>query len=224
MSIIYKTTNSINGKIYIGKAKFNDPNYLGSGVLLAKAIKKYKRESFIKEVLEECTNDAVNGREIYWISFFNSTNNKIGYNLTTGGAGGDTTTLHPDKEAVILARSLSISKKYNQLTEQEKSLRRQKISDSKKGKSNGHLGMKHSEQTKQLIKNNQPKKTDEWKKSHSAAMMNKRGKPFTQKYKPVIINGIEYPSVKHAMEDLNIKHRATFYNKIKSGLLKVIYK
>jgi hypothetical protein len=49
MSIIYKTTNSINGKIYIGKAKFNDPNYLGSGILLAKAIKKYKRESFIKE-------------------------------------------------------------------------------------------------------------------------------------------------------------------------------
>jgi group I intron endonuclease len=224
MSIIYKTTNTINGKIYIGKAKLNDPSYLGSGVLLAKAIKKYKKESFIKEVLEECTDDLANSREIYWISMFNSTDNKIGYNLTNGGTGGDTTTFHTNKEAVISARSRSISKSYNQLTEEEKKLRRQKISDSKKGKSNGHVGLKHSEETKQLIKNNQPKKTDAWKKSHLAAMANKRGKPFTQKYKPVIINGIEYPSVKHAMEGLNIKHRATFYDRIGRGLLTVIYK
>ena len=39
--IIYKTTNLINGKFYIGKDSKNDPNYLGSGKILKKAFKKY---------------------------------------------------------------------------------------------------------------------------------------------------------------------------------------
>jgi hypothetical protein len=55
-------------------------------------------------------------------------------------------------------------------------------------------------------------------------MSKKKGKPFTQKYKPVIINNIEYPSVKHAMIALDIKHRATFYNMVKQQKIQVIYK
>ena len=39
--IVYKTTNLINGKIYIGKDMKNNPNYLGSGTILRRAIKKY---------------------------------------------------------------------------------------------------------------------------------------------------------------------------------------
>ena len=39
--VIYKTTNLINGKIYIGKNKGNNNWYLGSGKLLIYAIKKY---------------------------------------------------------------------------------------------------------------------------------------------------------------------------------------
>ncbi len=39
--IIYKTTNTINGKIYVGQDTRNLPKYLGSGKLLHKAIKKY---------------------------------------------------------------------------------------------------------------------------------------------------------------------------------------
>ena len=39
MAHIYKTTNTINGKIYIGKEKHNDKNYLGSGIILNHAIK-----------------------------------------------------------------------------------------------------------------------------------------------------------------------------------------
>lgn len=41
--IIYKTTNLINNKIYIGQDKNNNPKYLGSGDLLKKAIKKYEK-------------------------------------------------------------------------------------------------------------------------------------------------------------------------------------
>ena len=40
--IIYKTTNLINGKIYIGQTtNVDDRNYLGSGVIISKVIKKW---------------------------------------------------------------------------------------------------------------------------------------------------------------------------------------
>ena len=52
---IYKTTNLINGKYYVGFHKTSDPfdNYLGSGVRLIDAIKKYGVENFKKEILFE---------------------------------------------------------------------------------------------------------------------------------------------------------------------------
>ena len=55
---IYKTTNIINNKIYIGKHKTTDPNddYIGSGKHLWRAITKYGRENFKKEVLFSFNN------------------------------------------------------------------------------------------------------------------------------------------------------------------------
>jgi len=89
--IVYKTTNLINGKVYIGKDASNNPNYYGSGLLLAKAIKKYGKENFKKEILEECHSlEDLNTREKYWIASLNTTNRKIGYNIAIGGMGGDT--------------------------------------------------------------------------------------------------------------------------------------
>jgi len=93
MYYIYKITNKINGKIYVGRHKTykNEPfnRYWGSGQLIKQAIKKYGKENFIKEILEECTKNNVADREVFWI-------NKLGahvdnYNLTSGGPGGDST-------------------------------------------------------------------------------------------------------------------------------------
>jgi len=224
MSIIYKTTNTCNGKIYIGKDKHNNPNYFGSGVILTQAIKKYGKENFQKEILEECDESVVDSREIYWISLLNSSDRNVGYNLTKGGTGGDTTTMHPDKNLIIKDRANKVKEWHKSLSDVEKIARGKKISDSKKGRSNGHQGFSHNEKTKQLIKQNQPKKTDDWRKSHATAMAKRQGKPFVQKYKPVVVNGVDYPSVKHAMVALNIIHRATFYDRAKRGLIVVEYK
>jgi len=46
MAEIYKTTNLINGKIYIGQSFKHNCKYLGSGIFLKRAIKKYGIENF----------------------------------------------------------------------------------------------------------------------------------------------------------------------------------
>ena len=87
--IIYKTTNLINGKFYIGKDERNKPDYLGSGINLQSAIKKYGEENFIKETVEVCsTREELIEREKYWIKETKS--QEIGYNIADGGWGGNT--------------------------------------------------------------------------------------------------------------------------------------
>jgi group I intron endonuclease len=89
MKYIYKVTNKLNNKIYIGQTAKNNPNYLGSGTIILKAVLKYGFENFTKEIIESCSDCMVDEREIYWISFYNSTNKEIGYNISTGGNGGN---------------------------------------------------------------------------------------------------------------------------------------
>ena len=79
---IYKTINLINGKIYVGQDYNNRDNYLGSGKIILKAIKKYKKENFKKEILEECNSqEELDEKEKYWILKLDSTNPNIGYNI-----------------------------------------------------------------------------------------------------------------------------------------------
>ena len=88
MMIIYKTTNRLNGKIYVGQDTMNRPRYYGSGKYLRSAIRKYGKESFIKEVLEACpTLKVLDAREDYWINELKSRNPKFGYNIARGGRG-----------------------------------------------------------------------------------------------------------------------------------------
>lgn len=84
--IIYKTTNIINGKFYIGQDYHNNPKYLGSGNLLKAAIKKYGKENFVKEIIEVCSSkEELNEREIYWIKETKA--QEYGYNIADGGFG-----------------------------------------------------------------------------------------------------------------------------------------
>ena len=180
MSIIYKITNTKNGKIYVGKSKIDNPLYLGSGTILNQAIKKYGKQYFVREVLEECDISIVDTREIYWISLLKSTDREIGYNIAEGGAGGDTVSKHPNKTDIVSRRNKSVKKWHESLTEDERINRGKKISDSKKGKSNGHTGFVQSEETKQRIRENQPDKTEAWRIAHTEASAKRKGLPVIE--------------------------------------------
>lgn len=84
---IYKITNRINGKSYIGQSinieKRFKQHCTGDKQLIDKVISKYGKENFTFEILEECSIEKLDEREIKWISFYDSF--KHGYNLTTGG-------------------------------------------------------------------------------------------------------------------------------------------
>lgn len=84
---IYKTTNTLTNKIYIGQHIPNDRNnYLGSGTLLRRAVKKYGKESFKVDILEWCNSqDELDSRERYYIDLYKSRDTTIGYNITRGG-------------------------------------------------------------------------------------------------------------------------------------------
>lgn len=87
---VYKTTNIINNKIYIGQHKSQsfDTRYKGSGSYLWNAINKYGWDNFITEILVTCNSkDEMNSEEIRLIEEYDSTNPLIGYNLTKGGGG-----------------------------------------------------------------------------------------------------------------------------------------
>lgn len=87
---IYKITNNINGKIYIGQSNNIQRRFLEhknrgatSRIPVDIAIQKYGKENFSFEVIEECTIEQLNQKEMYWISYFNSVEN--GYNCLVGG-------------------------------------------------------------------------------------------------------------------------------------------
>lgn len=90
---IYKTTNNINNKIYVGKKHSNVfiETYYGSGKLIKRAINKYGVNNFKVEVIQfYSTLEELNEAEKYWISYFKSNYwFGHGYNISGGGDGGD---------------------------------------------------------------------------------------------------------------------------------------
>lgn len=85
---IYEIKNILNNKSYIGwHATDNiDDNYFGSGKYLKRAINKYGINNFEKIIIEQCKENNILQKEIYWIKE-KKTLSPFGYNLTLGGEG-----------------------------------------------------------------------------------------------------------------------------------------
>lgn len=89
--IIYKITNKVNGKSYIGQTRYTlefrwrQHLHKKDNTYFHNAIHKYGEENFKKEILEKCKVEDLNSKEIYYIAKYNTF--KEGYNLTIGGDG-----------------------------------------------------------------------------------------------------------------------------------------
>jgi len=84
--IIFKTTHKDTGKVYIGHAMNDNPNNLGTGKYIKKAVKTFGSESFDKETLEEFTEDEslsnIMLRFEHWIKKHKSDDPLFGFNET----------------------------------------------------------------------------------------------------------------------------------------------
>lgn len=130
--IIYKTTNLINGKFYVGQDSNNNPEYYGSGTAFKLALKKYGKENFSKEILEVCsTQEQLNEREKYWIKETRAI--ELGYNLAEGGFG-------VSNMSDEIKQKISKSKKGKKLSE-----------EARKNMSKANKGRKHTEETKRKL-------------------------------------------------------------------------
>lgn len=94
--IIYKATNKINNKIYIGQTTNSltrrKTNHYAAArtkkdtLFFHKAIRKYGEDNFIWEVLKQAdTREELNELECFYIKQYNSNNSEYGYNMTAGG-------------------------------------------------------------------------------------------------------------------------------------------
>lgn len=129
---VYEITNLVNGKKYIGKRSYKstieEDKYMGSGILISKAIKKYGKENFRKDILEICDSEELAfERERYWIKHYNAVESREFYNIKDGGEGNT-------REDAL--RNLA------KLTPEQIKERSRKLSIANKGKNNSMYGVK----------------------------------------------------------------------------------
>lgn len=118
--IIYKITNKVNGKVYVGQTSYSaEQRFVGHCInafelncdyFLSKALRKYGKENFSVEVLKEVdTKKEANFFEKYFIKQFNSNIREFGYNMTDGGEGGNTYLMKTSEEMDIIKSKISIA-------------------------------------------------------------------------------------------------------------------
>lgn len=157
---IYRITNLLNGKTYIGKHKTDnlEDGYMGSGKLIRRAIQKHGLENFKKEILFVFDNEEdmnTKEKELVNEEYLSS---GMTYNLCPGGEGGF---------GYINSNSALIEKRdttpgyyaaYAAMTDSEKNRRNGLRSKELKyglfnpNRKNHWIGRKHSEETKQKMR------------------------------------------------------------------------
>lgn len=173
---IYKITNKINQKSYIGQSinierRFKQHTKAKFGFAIHKSFKKYGMDNFAFEVLYECPNEEMNKWETFYITIF-GTLAPNGYNLNMGGDGKET-------------------------SEETK----KKMSDQRKGTktgSNNHMfGKVLSEETKQLISKHSA--------GSNNPMFGHTGDK-NSKSKKIIVDDVEYVGIRETARKLNISY------------------
>ena len=146
MGYVYKITNTVNGKSYIG-ISVNEPekhrikdHLAGRGNrIIANAVKKYGKDAFTYEILEaNVFDELLPNLEVAYIDKFNSVA-PHGYNLTSGGEKNKI----PSKETLRKLSALNSGKKNPNFGKQHSVSTRLKISNAQRGKKRKPLTAEH---------------------------------------------------------------------------------
>jgi len=123
---VYITTNKINNVKYIGKHITNNlkDDYLGSGMLLKKAIDKYGRENFEKEIIFIFDNEEKMNEKEKELITEDIVKSKQYYNIALGGNGGNIVLYKENKEYKNICEKMSKSQQKNRdgISERSKKL------------------------------------------------------------------------------------------------------
>lgn len=186
--ILYRVTNNLNGKIYVGvhKTKNLDDGYMGSGKVINAAIAKYGIENFTRVILEQFENSTAmytREKEVVTDEFLAREDT---YNLRRGGHGGFD---------YINSKPMSQESKDNK----SKSLKGRIFTDEHKAK----LSKANARRGKPSTFRN---------RTHSAESRKKiadRHYPTGGNHaeaKAIFVNDIFYPSIRDAADTLNVSH------------------
>lgn len=210
---IYALINIETLEEYIGKSINIEGRWLdhknnaikGIDYHIYRAIRKYGWEKFDKHIIEECLEDELNDKEIYWIETLDTY--KHGYNMTIGGDGvrffGEENGMfgrhHTEESKQKMSQKQKGRPSYwkgKHLTEEAK----QKISDANKGKTAWNKGKSWSEESKQKMS-----------ESHKGQVSQNKGKTISEELKRKISN-----AVKAKMNSIEIKDKCRLggYNTI----------
>ena len=177
---IYKYTNLINGKIYIGQTKqtleqrdYKHQTQLNDNTYFHRAIKKHGYENFDFEILYEYKSEinvinVLNVVEMAYIKYYDSKNHEIGYNMNDGGGGSLNPIIvkrKPLSEETRRKISETLKSKHYEYTEEYK----KNLSERMKGNTYNN-GRKHTEEFKKMV--------SERHKGHKYNLGKKRTKEF----------------------------------------------
>lgn len=208
--LIYKITNKINGKTYIGMTSFNMEKRWKEHIWESssskshcyntkfhKALRKYGFDKFEKEIIDESNDlNSLKKKEIYWIDKLNTY--KEGYNSTLGGDGFS----GKQKESHISKRYRSIfcielNKKYRSLkhAEKETGVSKSSISECLSGRTDIAKGL-----TFRYSNNNRlNKKANKLRKTRAEKRKNSHTKPIVH-----INSGKIFNSIREASDFFNL--------------------
>ena len=176
---VYMITNLKNNKRYIGKHKTNKEknSYLGSGFLLKKAMDKYGKENFKKEIICKCyTLEELNECEKHFINRYDACKREDFYNISSGGTGGRTWQNYSDED-----REKSLEK-YRGKNSPLYGIPRTKEVIEKVRK--GNIGKKRSEETRKRMSERQLGEKNYWfgkKRPEHSKIMSGEKHPMAKK-------------------------------------------
>lgn len=197
--LIYKITNIINGKYYIGQHKTDDvfDDYMGSGKIILEAEDKYGLSAFTKTILFDFDNfDDMNNKEKELVQLSNCyPNDSMSYNLHIGGCGGSA----KGKDNPIFGKKFTDEHKTKisiALTGKEKTDKHKKnLSIALTGKSSWNsMSVEQQEKTRKKlsVSNKKVVHTSEWNDNVSKGLLNRSDEEKAKTYQKFIFTSTHH--------------------------------